>query len=342
LFSSSLLGQQQDQKIAEMSQKIQELEQELSQRKQDLLSRVAPENISQATIPISELQRRSYKSRSERDPQKFGALVASIRDYGFRGTIWVQKKPDGSLWIIGGETRTDAALVAGLSEIAADIMEVDDLTAAKLCRAENNRRQNLNELDDTNEIIYLLSLMLKKTREEVIASLYQYRNAAAGKASIDPEIKQAIEEGFKELEPTLSLITFIANRLRLLNLPPDILEAYQKGQIGQIKALELAKVTDEQARRELLDKVITEDLSVSQIRNLVKTNKPTKHQSVAQIQSKLTKTKQQVESLIPNDPGFVQGLSQEERKQLEATIAELKQLLQEKESLLGKYLVGGI
>jgi hypothetical protein len=74
----------------------------------------------------------------------------------------------------------------------------------------------------------------------VIVALYRYCNATESKALIDSVIKQAIEAEFTELEPTISLITFIANRSRLLNLPEDVLEAYQKELIRQIKVIELA------------------------------------------------------------------------------------------------------
>ena len=58
----------------------------------------------------------------------------SIQTYGFRGAIWLQKLPDDTVRLIAGETRLDAAIAAGLTEITADIVTTDDLTAVKLSR----------------------------------------------------------------------------------------------------------------------------------------------------------------------------------------------------------------
>lgn len=69
--------------------------------------------------------------------------------------------------MIAGETRLDAAIATGLTEIPADIAEVDDITAVKLSRVENVRRRNLNVIDDTEELLYLLTLVLQQSREQV-------------------------------------------------------------------------------------------------------------------------------------------------------------------------------
>jgi ParB family transcriptional regulator, chromosome partitioning protein len=52
--------------------------------------------------------------------------VHSIQTYGFRGAIWLQKLPGESVRLIAGETRLDAAIAAGLTEITADIITTDD------------------------------------------------------------------------------------------------------------------------------------------------------------------------------------------------------------------------
>ncbi|AFW94758.1 hypothetical protein [Dolichospermum sp. UHCC 0299] len=56
----------------------------------------------------------------------------------------------------------------------------------------------------------------------------------------------------------------------LLNLPDDVLETLRQGQRESTKARAIAKVKDEDERRELLDKVIHENLSLSEIKQLLK------------------------------------------------------------------------
>lgn len=302
--------------------RIQELEHELASKQQHLLDQVPAELRTQEFVPIFNLKRREYRSRKERDPQIFEALVESIKTHGFRGSIWVQKLRDGSLRIIAGETRTDAALVAGLSEIRADIVEVDDLIAAKLCRAENSRRKNLNELDDTEEMIYLLSLELQRSREDVISLLYQYKNSTEGKSTLADDLKAEIEAVFRENAPDLAILTFITKRLRLLNLPPDVLEAYHAGKLAYTKAIELAKVPAEK-RQEILAQAIEKNLSLSEIKALVKENG--KDVPPSKTSAQVAKLETQVRKI---DPKMVR--STEEKENLRNALLALEALIQQK------------
>lgn len=301
--------------------RIQELEQELAAKQQHLLNQIPVELRTQELIPIASLQRREYRSRKERDPQTFNALVESIKAHGFRGSIWVQRLPNGNLRIIAGETRTDAALAAGLSEIQADIVEVDDLTAAKLCRSENSRRKNLNELDDTEEMIYLLSLELQKSREEIISLLYQYKNSIEKKASLPSEMKATIELVFQENAPDLAILTFITKRMRLLNLPADVLEAYHSGKLTYTKAIELAKVADGDKRQALLEQVIEQDLSLSEIKALIKTKDSSPPSAIANF----ARVETQIRKI---NPKLAQSV--EEKEKLRQSLLALEALIQQK------------
>ena len=74
----------------------------------------------------------------------------------------------------------------------------------------------------------------------------------------------------------LSLTTFGSHKLKLLNLPPEIVEAIKVDSIEPTKAVEIAKVADPAARSELLDRVVEEGLSVAQVKKEVAKNKPPK------------------------------------------------------------------
>lgn len=320
ILSNSSQALQTRKELEAAQARIEELEQELANR-QNVLAQVPAELRTQDTVLITSLKRREYKSRKERDPQTFKDLVNSIKTHGFRGSIWVQKLPDGSLKIIAGETRTDAALEAGLSEIRADIIEVDDLTAAKLCRAENARRKNLNELDDTEEMIHLLSLELQKKREEVISLLYQYKNSIEGKASLEGNTKTSIERVFQENAPNIAILTFITKRMRLLNLPADVLEAYHSGKLAYTKAIELAKITDEDKRRDILRQAIQEDLSLSEIKALAKT----KESGSQSHRTYLAKVKTQIEKIDPQ-----KAQTAKEKAELRSSLLALEAVIQQK------------
>jgi ParB family chromosome partitioning protein len=58
----------------------------------------------------------------------------------------------------------------------------------------------------------------------------------------------------------------VSSRLPLLNLPENILIALQEGKLEYTKAKAIAKLKDEEARGELLEEVIAQNLSLTQIR----------------------------------------------------------------------------
>ncbi len=321
-LSTSSRAKQTQQDLAEAQEQIFRLEKELTLKRQSLHSQIEGQKISHATIPIAQILRRPYKSRRERDPQAFEDLVHSIKTYGFRGSIWLQRLPDEKLRLVAGETRLDAALAAGLTEIAADIAEVDDITAVKLSRVENVRRRNLNALDDTEELIYLLTLTLNKSREETKKLLYRYKNAVEGNSSINPQTKEVIESLFKEVAPEIEITTFVSSRLPLLDLATNVIEAYNKGLLEYTKALELGRIGDSVLREQLLQETIEQGLSLSALKARIR---PTV--STRTIIDKMDKLQGQVEGISKKT---VSKLSLTQRNELKQKLTNLEVLLKQK------------
>ncbi len=321
-LSTSSRAKQTQQELTEAQEQIACLEQELLSERQHLQSQIEGQKISHATVPIAQILRRPYRSRREKDPQAFDDLVHSIKTYGFRGAIWLQRLPNDQLRLVAGETRLDAALAVGLTDIAADIAEVDDITAVKLSRVENARRRNLNALDDTEELIYLLTLTLKKSREETKKLLYRYKNATEGNSSVSSQVKEAIESLFKEVAPELEITTFVSSRLPLLDLPVNVVEAYSKGLLEYTKALELGRVEDEVLREQLLQETIEQGLSLSALKARIR---PTA--SSRTIIDKMDKLKEQVEGISQKT---VRKLSSSQRSQLRQKLTSLEILLKQK------------
>ncbi len=317
--SSKALHTQQE--LAEAQERIAKLEEELVAERQRIQSQIDGSRISQATVSPSQILRRPYKSRREKDPKFFEELVASIKNYGFRGSIWVQRLPNGQLRLIAGETRLEAGIVAGLAEIPVDIVETDDITAVKLSRVENARRRNLNALDDTEELLYLLALTLGKSREETKKIMYRFKNAAEGNSSIDSQIKEKIEAVFHEVAPDLGVMTFVSSRLPLLELPENVLEAYIAGQLEYTKAVELGRIEDELVRQVLLRETIEQGLSLAALKARIR---PTSPRTAI---DRMEKLRGQIESI--NRKSFLK-LPFEQRYQLKQTIKELEGLLQQK------------
>ena len=84
----------------------------------------------------------------------------------------------------------------------------------------------------------------------------------------------ASEERKKVLEVfdglAISWLSFVSNRLPLLALPEDILEALRSGRLAYTKATKIAKVKNEEARASLLAEAIAQDLTSSQIQSRVR------------------------------------------------------------------------
>ena len=84
------------------------------------------------------------------------------------------------------------------------------------------------------------------------------------------EVKfQAIQEVFASLG-RIYWLSFITTRLPLLNLPEEILVALREGQLEYTKAIALARVKDEQQRQQLLSATISNNWSLSQIKEQIK------------------------------------------------------------------------
>ncbi len=327
-FSSSqtLLEKQSD-----LKNKIESLESERSQLLQQLEQATGNRVEKGVEVPIALIKRRPYQSRREKDPVAHADLVHSIQTYGFRGAIWVQRLPDGTLRLIAGESRLDAAIAAGMETIPADVVETDDITAVKLSRIENARRCNLNELDDTKELLHLLTLQLELPEEEVIKLLYQMKNAEDGATSPIPEgQRRLIYNTFSEVAPDISWQSFVSVRLRLLNLPPDVLAEYNAGKLSYTKALAIAQIQDDEQRDELLALAVNGEWTIQEIKNqirLIKTNQPQtkQHPVIQQVQ----KIRTQIHGIRQEK---VQKLSPEDRKVLLEEIKQAQKILQAKKS----------
>ncbi|MCS6868758.1 MAG: chromosome partitioning protein ParB, partial [Thermus sp.] len=109
--------------------------------------------------------------------------------------------------------------------------------------------------EETLGVLDLLALELGKGREEVVGLLQRMANERKGKVTHNvvgsPEA-QRVEEVFRLLG-RMSWQAFVAHRLPLLRLPPDLREALEEGSIPYTAALELKKVKDEGLRQSLLE-----------------------------------------------------------------------------------------
>ncbi len=276
-----------------------------------------------AFIPIELLQLPCQQPRRYFDPDKLEQLTQSVREHGILEPLLVRSLPDNKYELVAGERRYRAATAAGLTEVPVVVKELTDTEALQLALVENLQREDLNPVEETEGILQLLALKLEIETTEVVSLLYQMQNVTAGKVT-DNVISNSKIESVNQVFTGLGKMnreSFTANRLPLLRLPEDILSALRSGQIEYTKAKAIARIKDEETRKQLLEDAIGNSLSLSQIRSLIKELKPAKQQEELRTRFDTTYKQAKKAKKLWNDA--------KKRKQLESLLAKLEKLIAE-------------
>ncbi len=277
-----------------------------------------------ASIIISQTQPRRYFA-----PSAMQALVESVKKDGVLQPILV--RPVGDKYeLVAGERRYRAAQAAGLTDIPAVVREMSDSEAVRFALMENLQREDLNPVEETEGILELLAITLELTTAEVPLLLQRLQKEIKRKKLSHnvmgyPEVESAppelaiIQSVFDSLG-RMSWESFTSNRLPLLNLPTDILESLRSGLLEYTKAKEIAKLESESSRQELLEEAIASSLSLSQIRERIKTSQPPPERGkfVARIDAT---TKRVKKSKVWENPSKC--------SRLESLLAQLEELISE-------------
>lgn len=191
-------------------------------------------------LRISEIEPRSDQPRKTFDHEPLEALADSIAQFGVIQPIVVRenKSAEGTYEILAGERRWRAAKMAGLSEIPAVILEGDDLKAAQVSVIENVQREDLNPIEEALAYQTLLD-GFHLTQEEVSRQVGKSRSA-------------------------------IANLLRLLDLPDEVLELVKTGKLSAGHARALLGLKNPEQMIPLANKIIEKDLSVRDVEKTIR------------------------------------------------------------------------
>ncbi|YAF99275.1 MAG: ParB/RepB/Spo0J family partition protein (plasmid) [Nodularia sp. CChRGM 3473] len=228
------------------------------------------------TVAISLIKLPQSQPRRYFDPQKLEELSRSIKELGILEPLLVRPLPGGDYELVAGERRYRAASMAALTEVPIISREMDDATTYQVRLVENLQREDLNPLEETEGVLELLVLRLEIALHEVISHLNRMRNVCdrydenselRHNVMSQPET-QIVEELFASLG-LMSWESFVKNRLPLLNLTDDVLEVLRAGRLEYTKARAIARVKDEDTRKELLEDAITYNLSLSEIKRKI-------------------------------------------------------------------------
>ncbi|MBD2629659.1 ParB/RepB/Spo0J family partition protein [Trichormus variabilis] len=244
---------------------------------EDLLSMDVESESPTATVAIDKIRLPVKQPRRYFDPEKLNQLVQSVKEHGVLQPLLV-RAVNGEFELVAGERRLRAAKEAGLTEVPIITKELSDIQTLQIALLENLQREDLNPIEETEGILELLCIELDVNTSEVISILNQVANSKKRGLDLTENVSRQLEI----VESVLSSVgrftaeSFRTSRLPLLNLPDDVLETLRQGQLEYTKARAIAKVKDDTERRGLLDKVINENLSLSEIKQLVKELKPGK------------------------------------------------------------------
>jgi ParB family transcriptional regulator, chromosome partitioning protein len=220
-------------------------------------------------ISLHKIQLPQQQPRKYFDPTAMAGLVASVKSQGILEPILVRSLAGDRYELIAGERRYRAAQAVGLMEIPAISKDISATEAWQIALIENLLREDLNPIEETEGILELLTLRLNLDRDKVTALLYALLNDKQRMTDnvISHPQGLAVIEIFEEIGSNWE--SFIANRLPLLKLPADILEAIGSGKLEYTKGRAIARIEDPSEREKLLQLTIEEGCSLVQIRKLI-------------------------------------------------------------------------
>jgi ParB family chromosome partitioning protein len=173
--------------------------------------------------------------RKSFDPETLQELAESIKKQGIIQPVIVEKR-DGSLVIVAGERRVRAARLAGLEKVPVIIKTFTEGQRLEVALIENIQRENLNPIEEAKAYRYLMDRS-KLNQEDLSARLGKKRST-------------------------------IANSVRLLNLPKQAQNALISRGITAGHARAILSVVNPSEQTILLNRIITEHLSVRQAEEL--------------------------------------------------------------------------
>lgn len=200
-------------------------------------------------IKLMDIEPNRDQPRKNFDEAALNELAESIKLHGVLQPLLVRPMADGSYQLVAGERRWRASRLAGLTEVPAVVRELTDAQVAELALVENLQREDLNPVEEARGY-------------KELADKYDYT-----------------QEEISNLVGTSRPV--IANALRLLTLPAEIIAMLESGELSSGHARALLTVEDDSLKLPLAELIVKEGLSVREAERLargaIKTEPKGKH-----------------------------------------------------------------
>ena len=181
-------------------------------------------------VPVEAIHPNPKQPRKRFDGEAGSGLAESVKRQGVIQPLLVRPRAAGGYELIAGERRWRAAREAGHATVPAVVREADDRDTLVLGLIENVAREQLTPVEEARAYAALLDefgLVLGEVAERVGRS-----------------------------KPSVS------NRVRLLDLPDDVLGMLERGQLTEGHARAVLAVPDHDGRRRLAREIVQKGLSV--------------------------------------------------------------------------------
>jgi ParB family chromosome partitioning protein len=183
-----------------------------------------------AHLPVETIHPNPRQPRRRFDAEATTALADSIKAQGIVQPVLVRTRAAGGFELIAGERRWRAAQQAGAPTIPALVRETDDRDTLLLGLVENVAREQLSPIEEARAYAVLI--------DEFGLGLGE------------------IAERVGHSKPAVS------NRIRLLELPEDVLGMVERGELTEGHARAVLAVPDNEGRKRLAREIVSKGLTV--------------------------------------------------------------------------------
>ena len=182
------------------------------------------------SVPVDDISPNPVQPRKVFRDADLMELSCSIAEYGILNPLTVRLR-NGRYELVAGERRLRAATLAGLSEVPCILLDVGLEEASLLALIENLQRRDLDFIEEANGISQLIR-MFGMSQEEAARRLGKSQSA-------------------------------VANKLRLLRLPQDVLDSLRSNGLTERHGRALLRLDSADKQRDALEQIIRRDMTVA-------------------------------------------------------------------------------
>ncbi len=247
-------------------------------------------------LPVEAVHPNPRQPRRRFEPEATSGLAASIRHQGVLQPVVVRPRPEGGYELIAGERRWRAAREAGVPTIPAVVRNADDRDTLLLGLVENVARENLSPVEEARAYAALI--------DEFELSLGE------------------VAERVGRSKPSVS------NRVRLLELPEDVLWMLARGDLTEGHARAVLALPDDDARRRLARRITQDGLTVRAAEKAAREGGARRRRVQHVVDPALSDRARAASERLTGLPARVKGVSLELHFGDETGLAELVEVLE--------------